>query len=318
MAFAKLSGALLARKDGRAAPTLAELVSVPTAARGAAEPPAVAQSSTAQSPTVQAPTSPASQPLPAAQISNAEAEQRLAERLKALKLPAFLAEHDRLAQECAAEGLDHSQYLLRLAELELSQRQQRTIDRRIKTARFPAVKSLDEFDFAAVPSLDKDLVLQLARGDYIAQRANVVILGNGGTGKTHIALGLGLAACQQELSVGFVNAGLLAHQLLDIRDEWRMLRLQQRLAAYKVLIIDELGYAPLSGGSAGLLFETVSQRHERGSTIITGNLPFEEWGDVFGAAELANAVVERLTHRVHILEMHGQSYHHRGRADRRR
>lgn len=312
MAFAKLSGALLARKDGRAAPTLAELVSVPTAARGAAEPPSAAQSSAAQ-----APTAPASRPRSAAQGSSAEAEELLAERLKALKLPAFLSEHDRLARECEAEGLDHSQYLLRLAELELSERKRRTTERRIKAARFPAVKSLDEFDFAAIPSLDEDLIRQLAAGDYIARRENIVILGSGGTGKTHLALGLGLAACQQELSVGFVNASLLAHQLLDIRDEWRMLRLQQRLAAYKVLIIDELGYAPLSGAGAGLLFETVSQRHERGSTIITSNLPFEQWADIFGSAELANAVVERLTHRVHIIEVPGRSYH-RGQADRRR
>ncbi|MGE5268674.1 MAG: IS21-like element helper ATPase IstB [Thiohalocapsa sp.] len=320
MAFAKLSGALLARKDGRAAPTLAELVSVPTTARGAAASPSAAQSPSTHSPTTQSPAAPSPRPRPAAQaghVSSAEDEQRLAERLKALKLQAFITEHDRLARECEAEGLDHSQYLLRLAELELSERKRRTIERRIKAARFPAVKSLDEFDFAAIPSLNKELVLQLASGDYIARRENIVILGNGGTGKTHIALGLGLAACRQELSVGFVNASLLAHQLLDIRDEWRMLRLQQRLAAYKVLIIDELGYAPLAGAGAGLVFETVSQRHERGSTIITSNLPFEKWADIFGTAELANAVVERLTHRVHMIEMHGERYRH-GRADRGR
>jgi DNA replication protein DnaC len=179
----------------------------------------------------------------------------LAHHLKALKLPTFLREHDKLARQCAAEGVDHTAYLLRLAELELLERERRTVERRIREARFPAVKSLDSFDFAAIPSLNKMLVLELARGEYVARRENVIALGPSGTGKTHVALGLGLAACQKGLPVGFVTAAALVHELLEARDERRLLRLHARLTGYKLLIVDEIGYVPLdrplrSGGFA--------------------------------------------------------------------
>ncbi|HEX3418998.1 MAG TPA: ATP-binding protein [Stellaceae bacterium] len=157
--------------------------------------------------------------------------------------------------------------LLRLAELELIDREQRMVERRIKEARFPTVKSLDSFEFAAIPSLNKTLVLELARCEYVARRENVIAVGNSGTGKTHIALGLGLAACQKGLSVGFVTAAALVHELIEARDEKRLLRLQRQLAGYKLLIIDELGYVPLSTTGAELLFEVFSQRYERGSKL---------------------------------------------------
>ncbi|HET6521955.1 MAG TPA: ATP-binding protein, partial [Geminicoccaceae bacterium] len=163
----------------------------------------------------------------------------LTHHLKALKLPTFAREHDKLARQCAAEGVEHTGYLLRLAELELLERERRLVERRIRQARFPAVKSLDSFDFAAIPSLNKLLVLELARGEYIERRENVIALGNSGTGKTHVALGLGLAACQKGLSVGFTTAAALVHELLEARDERRLLRLQQQLAGHKLLIIDE-------------------------------------------------------------------------------
>ena len=232
----------------------------------------------------------------------------LAHHLKALKLPTFLREYDKLAQQCAAEGVDHPRYLLRLAELELIERERRMVERRIKEARFPTVKSLDSFDFTAIPSLNKTLVLELARCEYIARRDNVIAVGNSGTGKTHIALGLGLAACQKGLSVGFITAAAMVHELIEARDEKRLLRLQRQLAAYKLLIIDELGYVPLSTTGAELLFEVFSQRYERGSTIVTSNLPFDEWTGVFGSERLTGALLDRLTHHVHILEMNGDSY----------
>ena len=232
----------------------------------------------------------------------------LAHHLKALKLATFLREYDKLARQCAAEGVDHPRYLLRLAELELIERERRTVERRIKEARFPAVKSLDSFDFAAIPSLNKTLVLELARSEYVARRENVIALGNSGTGKSHIALGLGLAACQKGLSVGFTTAASLVHELLEARDEKRLLRLQRQLAGYKLLIIDELGYVPLSPSGAELLFEVFSQRYERGSTIVTSNLPFDEWTSVFASERLTGALLDRLTHHVHILEMNGDSY----------
>ena len=240
----------------------------------------------------------------------------LAHHLKALKLPTFLREHDKLARQCAAEGVDHTAYLLRLAELELLERERRTVERRIREARFPAVKSLDGFDFAAIPALNKMLVLELARGEYVARRENVIALGPSGTGKTHVALGLGLAACQRGLAVGFVTAAALVHELLEARDERRLLRLHARLTGCKLLIVDELGYVPLSPSGAELLFEVFSRRYERGSVLVTSNLPFDEWTSVFGAERLTGALLDRLTHHVHILEMNGESY--RLQASRRR
>ena len=232
----------------------------------------------------------------------------LAHHLKALKLPTFLREYDKQARQCASEGVDHTGYLLRLAELELLERERRSVERRIRQARFPAVKSLDSFDFVAIPSLNKLLVLELARCEYVERRENVIALGNSGTGKTHVALGLGLAACQKGLAVGFTTAAALVHELREARDERRLLRLQKQLAAYRLLIIDELGYVPLSSTGAELLFEVFSQRYERGSVIVTSNLPFDEWTSVFGTERLTGALLDRLTHHVHILELNGDSY----------
>ena len=179
-------------------------------------------------------------------------------------------------------------------------------------------RRLDTFDFTAIPSLNKMLVLDLARCDYINARDNIIALGNSGTGKTHVALALGLAACQRGLSVGFMTAAGLVHQLMEARDERRLLRLQAQLASFKLLIIDELGYVPLSQTGAELLFEVFSQRHERGSIIVTSNLPFEDWTSVFGAERLTGALLDRLTHHVHILEMNGESYRLRQSRARRR
>ena len=154
----------------------------------------------------------------------------LEHHLKELKLPSFLREYGKLAAQCAAEGADHPQYLLRLAELELIDRHQRMVQRRIRAARFPAVKSLDTFDFLAIPSVNKQLVMELARCEYIERRENIIAAGNSGTGKTHIALGLGVAACQRGLSVGFTTAAALVHELMEARDERRLLNLQKQLA----------------------------------------------------------------------------------------
>ena len=191
----------------------------------------------------------------------------LADHLKTLKLPTFLREYEKLARQCAAEGLDHVQFLGRLVELELIDRERRMIE-----------------------------------------RENVIALGPSGTGKTHVALGLGLAACQKGLSVSFTTAATLVNEMMEARDERRLLRLQKQLAAVKLLIIDELGFVPLSKTGAELLFELISQRYERGSTMITSNLPFDEWTETFGTERLTGALLDRLTHHVNILEMNGDSY----------
>ena len=232
----------------------------------------------------------------------------LAHHLKALKLPTFLREHQKLARQCAAEGMDHVRYLARLVELELIDRERRMVERRIKAAKFPATKSLDSFDFAAIPKLNKMQVLELARCEWIDRRENVIALGPSGTGKTHTALGLGLAACQKGMSVSFTTAAALVNELMEARDERRLLRFQKQMAAVKLLIVDELGFVPLSKTGAELLFELISQRYERGSTLITSNLPFDEWTETFGSERLTGALLDRLTHHVSILEMNGESY----------
>ena len=191
-------------------------------------------------------------------------------------------EYGKLAGQCAAEGVDHPGYLLRLSELELIDRHHRMVDRRIRAPRFPATKSLDTFDFLAIPSVNKHLV-KLARCEYVDRRENVIAIGNGGTGKTHVALGLGLSACQRGMSVGFTTAASLVHELIEARDERRLLTLQKKLARLKLLIIDELGFVPLSETGAELLFEVFSQRYERGSILVTTNLPFDEWTVIFGS-----------------------------------
>jgi len=183
--------------------------------------------------------------------------------LKKLRLPTFQGEYAKQAQLCAAENKDHIQYLARLCEMELIDRERRMIERRIKAAKFPSTKSLDSFDFKIIPSLNKPLTMELARCDYVDRRENIIALGPSGTGKTHIALGLGLAACQRGLKVRFTTAAALVHDLIEAQDERRLQRLQKQLTTQNLLIIDELGFVPLSKSGAELLFEVISQCYER-------------------------------------------------------
>ena len=232
----------------------------------------------------------------------------LTQYLKTLKLPTFLKEYGKVAQQCAVEGVDYENFLLRLSEQELIDRQRRMVERRIKQAKFPTLKSIDSFNFTVIPSLNKTQVMELARCEFVDRKENVILLGNSGTGKSHIATGLGMAACQKGLPVPFTTAASLSNELMEAKDERRLLRLQRQLARNKLLIIDELGLVPLSKTGAELLFEVFSQRYERCSVILTSNLPFDEWTEIFGSERLTGAGLDRITHHVHILEMNGESY----------
>ena len=232
----------------------------------------------------------------------------LEHHLKELKLPSFLREYAKMAAQCAAKGVDHPQYLLKAGRAGAHRPPPADGGAPDPRRPLPSGQSLDTFDFLAIPSVNKALMMELARCEYVERRENVIAVGNSGTGKTHIALGLGLAACQRGMSVGFTTAAGLVHELMEARDERRLMNLQKQMSRLNLLIIDELGFVPLSHTGAELLFEIFSQRYERGSILVTTNLPFDEWTEVFGSERLTGALLDRLTHHVHILAMNGESY----------
>ena len=225
-----------------------------------------------------------------------------------LKLPTIRREYKSLALQCAQERADYPAYLLRLAERELLDRERRAAERRIKAAAFPVLKTMDTFDFTAQPSINQTLLRQLCGGEFIDRKENVLLLGSSGTGKTHLATALGLAACALGRRVRFYSAAALVTALLERREERTLGRTLKAMERMELIIIDELGYIPFSKAGAELLFEVVSRAYERTSLIVTTNLPFEAWTEVLGGERLTGALLDRLTHRVHILEANGESY----------
>jgi len=232
----------------------------------------------------------------------------LEHHLKQLKLPTMLKEYPLLAHSCSQEQCDYPTYLLRLCEKELADRQRRAMDRRIQAARFPMLKTIDSFDFALQPSINAPLVRELLRCEFIDHRENILLIGNSGTGKTHLATALGFAACYQGCNVRFSSCTALITQLLEAREDRQLQRLLTQLGKHSLLILDELGYVPFSKAGSELLFEVVSRAYERQSLMITTNLPFESWTEVCGSERLTGAMLDRLTHKVHIIEANGQSY----------
>ena len=206
------------------------------------------------------------------------------------------------------ERADYQTFLLRLVEREIADRERRAAERRVKAARFPVVKTLDTFDFKAQPSLNQELVRELLRGEYLDRRENVLLIGNSGTGKTHLATALGFAACNQGRKVRFFTVTSLVTQLLERREERQLERFQKQLEILELLVLDELGYVPCSRAGAELLFEVISRAYERTSLIVTSNLPFENWVEVMGNERLTGALLDRLTHHLHLLEANGPSY----------
>ena len=231
--------------------------------------------------------------------------------LKRLRLPAIGRHYQELARQAAQGNLPYEAFLLALVEMEAQQREENAHQKRLRMARFPVIKSLDQFDFTAVPSLNKARVLDLAQGDYLDKRENLILMGNSGTGKTHLATALGLIACQQGRKVRFLTAAGLINLLTEAQAGLRLSHLERSLAQMDLLIIDEIGYVPFSEKGAQLFFQVVAQSYERQSLIMTTNLDFSQWPQVFGSEQLTGALLDRLTHHAHILTMNGESFRFR-------
>lgn len=231
--------------------------------------------------------------------------------LKQLKLPTMQAEFEKLAREAASAGESHEQYLLRLSELELAARSANALQARIRAADFPVHKDFDTFDFSCVPNLNKLKVLELARSEWIDQRGNVCLIGSPGTGKTHLAVALGLAACRLGRRVRFYTAAALVTRLEEAQKQYQLDKALAQLERVELLICDELGYLSFSRAGAELLFQVFSERYERRSLLVTSNLAFSEWGQIFQGERMTAALLDRLTHRCHIFEMNGESFRFR-------
>jgi DNA replication protein DnaC len=235
----------------------------------------------------------------------------LKHNLKTLRLPTMLSEYAQLSREAAEADENYEQYLLRLTELEVATRSANALAARIKTAGFPVLKDLETYDFSAMPSLSKQKVLELARGQWIQENTNACFIGNAGTGKTHLSVALGQAACKVGKRVRFFTAATLVNLLEEAQKQFRLERLMSVLEKLDLLIVDELGYLSFSRSGAELLFQVFAERYERGSILITSNLPFSEWGQIFQGERMTAALLDRFTHRCHIFEMNGESYRFR-------
>jgi len=231
--------------------------------------------------------------------------------LKQLRLPTMVAEFEKLSREAATANESYEQYLLRLTELEVAARSINVLKAKIKQASFPMTKDFDTYDFSAQPSLHKPKVLELARGAWIEERQNVCLIGSAGTGKTHIAIALGQAACRLGKRVRFFTAAALVNRLEEAQKQYHLDHFLHQLDKTDVLICDELGYLSFSRAGAELLFQVFADRYERRSLLITSNLPFSEWGQIFQGERMTAALLDRLTHRCHILEMNGESFRFR-------
>ncbi len=229
--------------------------------------------------------------------------------LRRLRLPVVLANYPKVSREAAQGGLSYEQFLLLLAEQELAQRDENTQRRRISQAKFPVIKTLDQYDFSLIPQLNRQLVLELAQGNYIAARENVLLVGQIGTGKTHMATALGVEACRQGHRVRFTTAAGLTNELLEAQAAHRLGRFESGLLRFQLLILDEVGFVPFTKTGSDLLFSFLSALHEQVSLIITTTVPFSEWAQLFGGDQrLTAALLDRLTFHAHIVQFSGESF----------
>ena len=233
--------------------------------------------------------------------------------LRQLRLPSFVRNYQAFATDAARSNLDYTRYLLALAEQEVNKREQNRIQKRVKVARFPVLKELADFDFSALPTLNKAQVLDLSRGEYIHKHEPIVFIGNPGLGKTHLAISLALSACRQGRKVRFWTAAGLVNELLLAQDEHRLHRFISTALKLDLIVLDELGFIPFSASGSHALFTFCSEVYERLALILTTNLKFADWVQVLGDERLTAAVLDRITHHAHILELVGESFRFRER-----
>jgi DNA replication protein DnaC len=231
--------------------------------------------------------------------------------VKQLRMPTIGRQYRSLAREAEERNLSYEGYLLALLETELQTREENQRQRRLKQASFPVQKTLDTYDFSLMPSLNRNRFITLAKGEFVEKKENLIFLGNSGTGKTHLAIALGIEMIQNGYKAKFITASELVEELLMANEEHKLGVFEKKWLKFDVIIVDELGYVPFSKTGAELLFQFFSGRYERASVIITTNLEFSEWTNVFGDEKMTAALLDRLTHRSHIHLLNGESYRFR-------
>lgn len=241
----------------------------------------------------------------------------IAQHCKQLRLPAVAAQFRKLANEATKLQQPYSRYLNFLLMAELEERDSRLIQRRIREAHLPRIKSLDDFDFSQSPQISAVQMRELAEGGYLKRSEPVVLIGEAGTGKTHLASGLCLAACQQKKRARFITAAALVNELVEASHHHQLGRALARWARYDLVVLDELGYVPLAEIGAELIFQVISERAEKSALIITTNLPFSEWTQVFTNARLCRAILDRIIDRAHIIETGTDSFRFKRSLEKR-
>jgi DNA replication protein DnaC len=239
---------------------------------------------------------------------NAGMEALLMENLKVLKLSAMKRDLKSLLRQAKQDNLGYDEFLLNLTDVEVLTRKENGFRRRLSEAKFPLVKPLETFDFGAAPDLNARLIKELSGCEYIKESRNIIFMGKSGTGKTHLATGLGIEACKNSIRTRFVTGCGLANELIEARDEKTLSRIIKRYAGYGVLIIDELGYVPFSKDGAQLIFQILAERNERMPVIITTNIGFGDWTQIFGDANMTSALLDRITHKAHVINCTWESY----------
>ncbi len=242
----------------------------------------------------------------------------IGQQCKVLHLPTVAAQCAQLAEQAVRERRTHLGFLEALLQTELEDRERRLVERRIREAHLPRIKTLEEFNFSQCPKVSPQQIHELAEGGYIARAEPIIFIGDSGTGKTHLLTGLAVAACRQKRRVRFATAAALINELVEAKHQLQLGRTMARWARYDLIAIDEVGYVPLAEVGAEFLFQVVAERAEKAAVIVTSNLPFSEWTQVIPNARLCKALIDRITDRAHIIETGAESYRFRRTLEKRK